>query len=105
MADTVPVLLAAAGPGPAQVRQSAVYGLGVLAQHHPSGFTPVAGQAVQALLAMLGSGAAHAGLANGDRYTAGFSSLTVLGPTNPCSYTPVARQSVLSAEFHPPTIS
>ena len=53
MVHAVPVLLAAAGPGSAQVRQSAAYGLGVLAQLHPSGFTPVAGQAVQALLAML----------------------------------------------------
>ena len=69
MVHAVPVLLAAAGPGAAQarqsaqVRQSAAYGLGVLAQLHPSGFTPVAGQAVQALLSMLPT-------SNGDRHAA-----------------------------------
>ena len=52
MAQTVPVLLSAAGPGPAQVRQAAFYGLGVLAQKHGSTFRPLASQAVQILLSL-----------------------------------------------------
>ena len=53
MVHTVPLLLAAAGPGPAQVRQSAFYGLGVLAQKHAASFRPVSAQAVQALLSLV----------------------------------------------------
>ena len=53
MVQTVPVLVAAAGPGPAQVRQAAFYGLGVLAQKHGPTFRPIAAQAVQALLSLV----------------------------------------------------
>jgi hypothetical protein len=57
MLQVLPVLLEASKNREPNLRQCAVYGLGVLAQHRPEGFRQVAATAIQTLLAVIN--AAH----------------------------------------------
>ena len=51
--QAVPVLLDGCRDRNANVRQCSVYGLGVLAEHRPEHFRPVAGEAVARMLEMV----------------------------------------------------
>ncbi|KAK9821719.1 hypothetical protein WJX81_003315 [Elliptochloris bilobata] len=53
MSQAVPVLLEGCRDRNANVRQCSVYGLGVLAEHRPEHFRPIAGEAVARMLEML----------------------------------------------------
>lgn len=53
VSQAVPVLLEGCRDGNANVRQCSVYGLGVLAEHRPEHFRPIAGEAVARMLEML----------------------------------------------------
>jgi len=53
MVQVLPVLLDASKNRDPNLRQCAVYGLGVLAQHRPEGFRQVATSAIQTLLAVI----------------------------------------------------
>jgi len=51
--QAVPVLLQGCRDRAPAVRQSSVYGLGVLAEHRPEHFRPIAGEAVARMLEMI----------------------------------------------------
>lgn len=53
MVQVLPVLLEASKNRDPNLRQCAVYGLGVLAEHRPEGFRQVAATAIQTLLAVI----------------------------------------------------
>lgn len=53
MVQVLPVLLDASKHQEPHLRQCAVYGLGVLAQHRPEGFRQVAATAIQTLVSVI----------------------------------------------------
>ena len=53
MVQVLPVLLDASKNRDPNLRQCAVYGLGVLAEHRPEGFRQIAATAIQTLLAVI----------------------------------------------------
>ena len=55
MLQMLPVLLEACKSRDAALRQCAAFGVGILAQHRPDGFRPVAATAVSHLLAIIGA--------------------------------------------------
>ena len=62
--QAVPVLLEGCRDGNANVRQCSVYGLGVLAEHRPEHFRPIAGEAVARMLEMLAAPGSRCGAAH-----------------------------------------
>ncbi len=65
VSQAVPVLLEGCRDGNANVRQCSVYGLGVLAEHRPEHFRPIAGEAVARMLEMLAAPGSRCGAAGG----------------------------------------
>lgn len=63
MVQVLPVLLDASKNRDPHLRQCAVYGLGVLAEHRPDGFRQIAATAIQTLLAVIKDAEARFGLA------------------------------------------
>ena len=54
----IPIMLTACSSDDANLKQCAVYGLGIIAQHRPEAFRPIASDAISAIMTMLTNHAA-----------------------------------------------
>ena len=62
----IPIMLSSCASDDPNLRQCAVYGLGVIAQHRPEAFRPVATEAIAAIMRMLSSHHAKCALPSTD---------------------------------------